>query len=243
MGPCSLQCGLRDDIETGRRGRLKRRVATMKRLCMPIILATAGIIVASVLALVGCGAGETARMGSTAKVTTMNERHGLVTFKGKPLTLLGSEVAVGQPAPDFAVLAIDLSEVRLSDFRGRIVLIAAVPSLDTPVCDIEARRFNTEAAKLGDAVKVLVVSMDLPFAQRRWCGAAGVDNAQTVSDHRDAAFGTAYGVLIKELRLLARSIWVVDQQGEVRYVELVTEMTDEPDYDAALTAASQLIGK
>jgi len=173
----------------------------------------------------------------------MMERRGLVTFKGKPLTLLGSEVAVGQAAPDFTALAVDLSEVRLSDFRGQIVLIVAVPSLDTPVCDIEARRFNTEAAKFGDAVKVLVVSMDLPFAQRRWCGAAGVDNVQTVSDHRDAAFGTAYGVLIKELRLLARSIWVIDRQGKVRYVELVKEMTDEPDYDAALAAVRELVGK
>jgi len=165
----------------------------------------------------------------------MKERTGIVTFKGSPLTLLGPEVQVGQDAPDFTALAGDLSEASLSDFRGRAVLVLAVPSLDTGVCDTESRRFNEEAANLGD-VKVLVVSMDLPFAQQRWCGAAGIENLQTLSDHRDASFGQAYGMLIKELRLLARSVWVIDRQGKLRYVELVREMTNEPDYAGALAA-------
>ncbi len=173
----------------------------------------------------------------------MNERSGLITFKGKPLTLLGSQLKAGVAAPDFTLLADDLSEVKLSDFRGKVVLIATVPSLDTGVCDLEARRFNGEAAKLGPNVRVLVVSMDLPFAQKRWCGAAGTANIQALSDHREASFAAAYGVLIKELRLLARSVWVVDSEGSIRYVELVKELTSEPDYDAALAAARGLLEK
>lgn len=170
----------------------------------------------------------------------MKERTGLVTFKGSPLTLVGQEVRAGETAPDFTALANDLSPVKLSDFRGKPVVIVAVPSLDTGVCNTEARRFNQEAASLSD-VKVLVVSMDLPFAQARWCGAAGIKNLQTVSDHRDASFGLAYGVLIKELRLLARSVWVIDRQGKILYVELVKEMTHEPDYDAALAAVKAIV--
>ena len=171
----------------------------------------------------------------------MNKRAGLITFKGNPLTLLGEEAKLDQPAPGFAALANDLSEVKLSDFRGKVVLIVAVPSLDTTVCDIESRRFNDQAAKLGDGAEVLVISMDLPFAQKRWCGAAGVDNVRTLSDHRDAAFGKSYGVLIEGLRLLAREVWVVDGEGKIRYAELVKELTDEPNYDAALAAAQALL--
>ena len=173
----------------------------------------------------------------------MNERSGLVTFKGAPLTLLGEEVGVGDDAHDFTAVAPDMSEVRLSDLRGKVVLIAAVPSLDTPVCNIEAKRFNDEAAKLGEDVKVLVISMDLPFAQKRWCGAGAIESIQTLSDHRGANFGTSYGVLIKELQLLARSVWVVDGSGKIRYVELVGEVTQEPDYEAALSAARELINE
>ena len=116
-----------------------------------------------------------------------------------------------------------------------------MPSLDTSVCDLETRRFNVEAGNLGDEVAVLTISMDLPFAQKRWCGAADVKNVQTLSDHRDAAFGKAYGVLIKDLRLLARAVFVVDKQGVVRYVELVKEVASEPNYEAALTAAKKLL--
>jgi thiol peroxidase len=154
---------------------------------------------------------------------------------------VGPELTAGQAAPDFTLLANDLTEVGLSDFAGKIVLIATVPSIDTSVCDTEARRFNEEAAALGDGVCVLVVSMDLPFAQQRWCGAAGIENVRTLSDHRDASFGESYGVLISELRLLARSIWVLDAAGTIRYIELVGELTDEPDYNAALAAVRSLI--
>lgn len=135
----------------------------------------------------------------------------------------------------------DLSSVKLSSFRGKVCVISSVPSLDTPVCDLETRRFNEEAGKLGEDVAILTISMDLPFAQKRWCGAAGVTKVKTFSDHRDASFGTAYGVLIKEMRLLARAVFVVDREGTVRYVQLVKEVTDEPDYEAILKAVRELI--
>ena len=166
----------------------------------------------------------------------MEERPGAVTFKGNPLTLLGPGLKVGDAGPDCTLLGSDLSEVKLSGFAGRARLIASVPSLDTPVCDTETRRFNQLAAGVAPGVAVLTVSMDLPFAQKRWCGAAGIDRVVTLSDHRGAAFGCGYGVLIKELRLLARAVFVVDADDAIRYVELVTEITAEPDYDAALEA-------
>jgi thiol peroxidase len=174
------------------------------------------------------------------KEKPMQERTGLVTMKGNPITLVGPEVKVGQPASDVELTANDLSTVKLSSFKGKVCILLAVPSLDTGVCDTETRRFNEAAAGLGDDVAVVAVSMDLPFAQARWCGAAGVKNVQTLSDYRDAAFGTSYGVLIKGLRLLARAVFVVDKEGVVRYTELVKEIASEPDYDAALTAAKKL---
>ncbi len=131
--------------------------------------------------------------------------------------------------------------MRLSSYRGKILVIASVPSLDTPVCDLETRRFNDEAANLGADVEMLTVSMDLPFAQKRWCGAAGVKRLKTLSDHREAAFGLAYGVLIKELRLLARAVFLVDREGTVRYEQLVKEVANEPDYDAVLLALAQVV--
>ena len=159
-----------------------------------------------------------------------------VTFKEKPVTLLGNEVKVGDQAPDFKVLANDMSEVSLADSKGSVRLIAAVPSDDTGVCDAEVRRFNEEASKL-DNVKVLTVSVDLPFAQKRWCAAAGIENVQTLSDHRDLSFGKAYGVAIEELRLLARSVFVIDSSDKVTYVEYVDEVTSHPNYEAAIEAA------
>lgn len=159
-----------------------------------------------------------------------------VTFKEKPVTLLGNEVKVGDQAPDFRVLANDMSEVSLADSKGSVRLIAAVPSVDTGVCDAEVRRFNEEASKL-DNVKVLTVSVDLPFAQKRWCAAAGIENVQTLSDHRDLSFGKAYGVAIEELRLLARSVFVIDSSDKVTYVEYVDEVTSHPNYEAAIEAA------
>ncbi|OCA81843.1 thiol peroxidase [Pradoshia sp. D12] len=159
-----------------------------------------------------------------------------VTFKGNPVTLIGKEVKVGDTAPDFTVLANDLSPVTLKDTDGKVRIISVVPSLDTGVCDTQTRKFNEEAAKAGDVV-VMTVSMDLPFAQKRWCAAAGLENVITVSDHRDASFGEAYGVLMKELRLLARAVFVVDSNNKVTYVEYVPEGTTHPQYEAALEAA------
>jgi len=170
----------------------------------------------------------------------MGERTGLVTIKGNPLTLVGTEIAAGEKAPDFTVLDNELSPVSLSAFAGKKIIIASVPSLDTPVCDVETRRFNEEATRLSEDIVVLTISMDLPFAQKRWCGAAGVDRVQTLSDHRDASFGESYGVLIKELRLLARAVFVIDAEGIVRYVQLVSEVTQEPDYDAVLKVVGEL---
>jgi len=170
----------------------------------------------------------------------MKERKGQITIEGNPLTLIGNEVKLGEPAPDFEALDNNLSPVKLSSFKGKVCIICSVPSLDTSVCDIETRRFNKEAGQLGPDVVVLTISMDLPFAQKRWCGAAGIKNVNTLSDHREAAFGAAYGVLIKELRLLARAVFVVDKDGVVRYIEIVDELTNEPNYEAALKAAKEV---
>jgi thiol peroxidase len=172
----------------------------------------------------------------------MKERAGAITFKGNPLTLLGNELKAGDAVPDCTLLGNDLSPVKLSSYQGRVCIFSSVPSLDTPVCDMETRRFNQEAGGLGD-VAILTISMDLPFAQARWCGAAGVDKVVTLSDHRDAAFGKAYGVLIKELRLLARAIFVADRAGVIQYIQLVKEMSEEPDYAPVLAAAKKLTGR
>ena len=171
----------------------------------------------------------------------MAERLGAVTMKGNPLTLVGNEVHAGEVAPDFTAIDTDLQPVSLSVFRGKTVVIASVPSLDTSVCDIETRRFNQEAAGLGKDVQILTLSMDLPFAQKRWCGAAGITGLRTLSDHRDAAFGNAYGVLIKELRLLARTVFVVDRKGVIRYIQVVKELATEPDYAAVLDAVRKAV--
>lgn len=156
-----------------------------------------------------------------------------VTFQGNPVTLVGDEVKVGDQAPDFTVLSNDLENVSLADYSGKTKLISVVPSLDTGVCSQQTKRFNDEVAKLGD-VQVITISMDLPFAQGRWCGVEGVDNIDVLSDHREADFGKKYGTLIKELRLLTRSVFVVDEQDKVTYVEYVSEVSEHPDYDAVL---------
>ena len=171
----------------------------------------------------------------------MLERKGAVTFQGNPLTLVGTEVKVGDALPDIELLANDLTPVKLSSYRGKVCVIATVPSLDTAVCDVETRRFNQEAGKLEANVSILAVSMDLPFAQKRWCGAAGIEWVRTLSDHRDAHLGQSLGVLIKELRLLARAIFVVDREGRISYVQLVKEISKEPDYDAVLEAVKKLM--
>lgn len=168
------------------------------------------------------------------------ERKGVITIKGNPLTLLGSEVRVGDRAPDFTVLDGDLKEMHLRDFSGKIKIISVTPSLDTPVCDLQARRFNQEAAELPDNAVVLNISMDLPFAISRFCTSAGIDKVKAFSDHRDASFGSAYGVLIRELRLLARSIFIIDVHDVIRYIEIVPEVTEHPDYDKALDLVKKI---
>ncbi|TLS39108.1 thiol peroxidase [Pseudalkalibacillus caeni] len=159
-----------------------------------------------------------------------------ITFKGEKVNLMGDRVKEGQKAPDFTVLGNDMSKKSLNDFDG-VLLISVVPSLDTGVCDSQTRRFNEEAETLN--AKVLTISVDLPFAQKRWCGAAGVDNVETLSDHYDLSFGKAFGVAIEELRLLARSVFVIDSNKNVTYCEYVKEVTDYPDFEAALEAASK----
>lgn len=186
------------------------------------------MLVAAGGALAGCAVGD----GGGAAA----EKKGLVTMRGNPLTLVGPTLKAGDPAPDFSAVANDLSNFQFSGKSGQVWLIAAVPSLDTGVCSMETKKFNDEASKLPDA-KILTISMDLPFAQKRWCGAEGVKNLQTVSDHRDRAFGKAYGVYIKENGLLARSVFVVGKDGKLAYVQIVPELTHEPDYQAALDAA------
>ncbi|MHA6529803.1 thiol peroxidase [Paenibacillus sp. BAC0078] len=169
------------------------------------------------------------------------ERTGAATFKSSPITLVGPELKAGDSAPDFVVSKNLLEDASLSDYAGKIKLISVVPSLDTGVCDAQTRRFNTEAAELGDEVVILTISMDLPFAQARWCGAAGIDRVITLSDHKAASFGQAYGVLIKEFRLDMRSIFVVDKNNTLAYVEYLAEMTEHPNYEAAIAAVKELL--
>ena len=164
-----------------------------------------------------------------------------VTMGGKPLELSESMVKVGDRAPDFTALDNSLGEFKLSSTRGKVRVLSAVTSLDTSICDIETRRFNEEAAKLGEQVQILTISMDLPFAQKRWCAAAGIEQVKTLSDHKDAAFGLAYGMLIPSIRLLARAIFVVDEDDVIRYMQVVPEIAQEPDYEAVLLAVKELI--
>jgi thiol peroxidase len=164
----------------------------------------------------------------------MVEREGAVTMKGNPLTLIGPELKAGDLAPDAVLVANDLSEVRLSSFKGKKVVLSVVPSLDTPVCDLQTKRFNQEALKLAN-VAVLTISKDLPFAQKRWCGATGASAVKTLSDYR-GNFGETYGVLIKGLGLLARSVFVINESGKIIYIQSVKELASEPNYDEVLKA-------
>lgn len=159
-----------------------------------------------------------------------------ITFKQNPITLIGKEVKVGDTAPNFTVLANDLSPVTLNDSKGKVRLISVVPSLDTGTCDAQTRKFNESASKIGEDVVILTISNDLPFAQKRWCAAAGIDSVQTLSDHRDLSFGEAYGVAIQELRLLTRAVFVVDANDKITYVEYVPEATEHPNYEKAIEA-------
>jgi thioredoxin-dependent peroxiredoxin len=170
----------------------------------------------------------------------MEERKGIITAGGKGVTLLGNPIKVGDIAPDAIVVDNDMQTVHLDEFHGKVLVLASVPSLDTEVCNLETRHFNSEAAKLSPDVQILTISMDLPFAQKRWCGTAGVERVKTLSDHREASFGHAYGVLIKESRLLARTVFVVDKDSIVRYVQMVPELGQEPQYEPVLDTVNKL---
>ena len=165
-----------------------------------------------------------------------------VTMHGRPMTLVGDEMKVGTPAPDFKVTDNDMLPMKfLRTYKGKVAVISVVTSLDTSTCDLQTRRFNQEAERLGPDVGVLTISMDLPFAQKRWCGTAGTKAVRTYSDYQKAEFGKTWGVLIKDLRLLARSIFIVDKDGIVKYVQLVPENSKEPNYDEVLTALKALV--
>ncbi|MFC5700424.1 thiol peroxidase [Cohnella faecalis] len=165
----------------------------------------------------------------------------MATFKGNPITLVGPELKVGDQAPDFKLSKNLLESVSLQDYAGKVKLISVVPSIDTGVCDAQTRRFNEEASKLGDNVIILTVSADLPFAQARWCGAAGVDRVVLLSDYKDNNFGKSYGVLIEEFGLDMRAIFVLDANDKITYVEVLPEMTEHPNYEAAVAAVQQLL--
>jgi thioredoxin-dependent peroxiredoxin len=169
------------------------------------------------------------------------EREGAATMRGNPLTLVGPELRPGDPAPQATVLAQDMSAVSVGGAGVQTQVLLSVPSVDTPVCSLETRRFNQEAEGLP-GVAVRVISVDLPFAQKRWCGAEDVTNVQVLSDHRDTEFGQTYGTLIKGLRLLSRAAFVVDRNGKITYAEYVPEVAQEPNYDAILAAARQAAG-
>ena len=171
----------------------------------------------------------------------MEKRTGVVTFAGNPIALLGREVKVGDKAPAFTVLDNGLGEKTLADYAGKVKVISVVPSLDTGVCDAQTRWFNQNVSKLGENVVVLTVSVDLPFAQKRWCGAAGIDQVETLSDHRDLSFGENYGFILEGLRLLSRGIVVIDKDDVVRYVEYVPEVTSAVNFEAAEAATKALV--
>jgi thiol peroxidase len=168
------------------------------------------------------------------------QRPAAVTLKGSPLTLIGPELKLGDKAPGFTCVDTSLKPVSLAETGNSVRIFSVVPSLDTPVCDAQTRRFNEEAAKLP-GVEIIAISMDLPFAQKRWCGAFGIDRVKMLSDHRDGSFGASYGTLIKELRLESRAIFVLDRDGVIRHVQYVKEVTDFPDYDSALKVARSLV--
>jgi thiol peroxidase len=169
------------------------------------------------------------------------ENKNAVKVKGNPVTLIGEEIRFGQKVGDFKVLNTDLGDVLLSNFKNKIKLIASVPSLDTPVCDLEIKRFNDEASKLSKDLVIMFISMDLPFAQKRFCQANEIKMVKTFSDHRYADFGQKFGVLIKELRLLARAIFIIDKDDVIKYIQVVPELISPPDYDQALSALKKIV--
>lgn len=175
-------------------------------------------------------------------IDQLPQKKGLVSAKGKPLTLLGPELRVGDKAPEFQVVDNNLTPVKLSDFKGKVVLLSVTPSVDTGICDLQAKRFNKMATEVSGDVVILNISVDLPFALARWCGATGSDKIKTLSDYQDWNFGLQYGLLIKENRLLARSVWIIDKSGVIQYIQIVPELPTEPNYDDAFKALKKIIG-
>jgi len=171
----------------------------------------------------------------------MQKTQNKVTFKGNPVTLAGTPIKKGDEAPDFQALDNELAPKKLSDYNGKIRILSVFLSIDTGPCSRQTRKFNEEAAKLGDDVVILSVSNDLPFALGRFCGAEGIDNVITLSDHKDLDFSTKYGFLVEDFRLLARGVVVIDKNNKVQYVEYVPEISEEPDYDSALKAVKELL--
>jgi thiol peroxidase len=180
-------------------------------------------------------------MHSNLEEVISMERTGVITMQGNPLTLLGSPVKEGDKAPDFTVLDASLKAIGLADYKGKVKVISVTPSLDTPVCDVQIHWFEKDASSLSPDVEILNISVDLPFAIKRFCASGKIERVTALSDHRSVSFGEAYGVLIKELRLLARSIFIIDKNDVIRHVQIVSEQTNEPDYDAAIKALKPLI--
>lgn len=164
-----------------------------------------------------------------------------ITFKGDKIEVAGDSIAVGSAAPEFTLTANDMSNVSLGDFKGKVLVLSVVPSIDTPVCQVQTKRFNEEATSLSEQVEILTVSVDLPFAQSRWCGAEGVERVKTASDYRERTFGEAYGTYLPGLGILTRAVFVVDGEGTVQHVEYVNEVAEEPNYEAALGKVEELL--
>jgi thioredoxin-dependent peroxiredoxin len=200
------------------------------------------IFLASFLVLSLSAVAIAAAVNVICSETGLPEHSGLITQKGAPVTLLGNMPKVGEVAPDFTVVDNEMNPVDFAAaYKGKLVLISAVYSLDTAVCDLETRKFNEEAAKLGKDVVILTLSMDLPMMQKRWCGMYGIDKVVTLSDYRFTSFGANYGMLVKGKRMLARGIFLVDREGKIRYIELVKDIASEPNYDAAIAAVKKLL--
>lgn len=191
------------------------------------------VAVATLVALPGCSS------NSPPAAPSLPERTGIIQRKGIPMTLLGPELKVGTRAPDFTVVDADLQPRSLSELRGKVVVLSSIPSLDTPMCNLQTRRFNEEAEKLAPDVVILTLTLDLPFAVKRWCAEAGVDKTICLSDYRNREFGKAYGLIIKERMLLARAVLVLDRQGVIRYIQIVKEQFSQPDYENALDAVTE----
>ena len=195
-------------------------------------------VVVTFAVLSGCDGDSSSGQGSSS----LPERKGIIQRKGIPMTLLGPALKVGQKAPDFTVIDTEFNEISLSSYRGKIVVLSSIPSIDTPMCKLQTHRFDEEAKKASKDVVYLTLSVDLPFAQKRWCDAEGVHTTVLLSDFRNRDFAEAYGLLIKERMLLARAVFVIDRDGVIRYIQIVKEQFAEPDYENVLNTLNDVLG-